>query len=61
MRDADRRLERTGDLDLDSTAVVREKDEQVKRMEKWIENYKTKIEVLYIQSPQYCQYILFIV
>jgi len=44
LRDADRKLERTGDLDLDNTAVVREKDEQVKRMEKWIENYKGKIE-----------------
>jgi len=46
LRDADRKLERTGDLDLDNTAVVREKDEQVKRMEKWIENYKGKIENL---------------
>jgi phosphoribosyl-dephospho-CoA transferase len=34
-----------GDLDVDSSEVMREKEEQLMRQEKWLESYKAKIEV----------------
>ena len=45
VREGDRQKERVGDLDVDSAEVMREKEEQLKRQEKWLESYKAKIEV----------------
>ena len=45
MRDIGRQKEREGELDLDTTTVVREKEEQLMKYEKVVETYKTKIEV----------------
>ena len=50
VREGDRQKERVGDLDVDSAEVVREKEEQLKRQEKWLESYKAKIEVLLAHS-----------
>ena len=50
VREGDRQKERVGDLDVDSAEVVREKEEQLKRQEKWLESYKAKIEVLLAYS-----------
>ena len=33
---------------MDSSEVMREKEEQLKRQEKWLETYKAKIEVFVI-------------
>ncbi|KAL5258855.1 hypothetical protein ACHWQZ_G009355 [Mnemiopsis leidyi] len=46
VREGDRQKERVGDLDVDSAEVMREKEEQLKRQEKWLESYKAKIEAM---------------
>ncbi|XP_063679300.1 myosin-9-like isoform X10 [Bolinopsis microptera] len=46
VREGDRQKERVGDLDVDSSEVMREKEEQLKRQEKWLETYKAKIEAM---------------
>lgn len=45
IREGDRQKERVGELDVDASEHMRDKDEQLKRQEKWIENYKLKVEV----------------
>ena len=50
VREVDRQKERQGELDLDATSILREKEEQLQRKEEWIESYKTKIEV---KSPSF--------
>ena len=45
VRDKSRQKEREGELDLETTVVVREKEEQLVKYEKVIETYKAKIEV----------------
>ena len=45
VRESERQRERTGELDLDSNSLLREKEDQIKRLEKWLESYKAKIEV----------------
>ena len=48
VREGERQKERVGDLDVDSAEVMREKEEQLKRQEKWLESYKAKIEVGFV-------------
>jgi len=46
VREGERQKERVGDLDVDSSEVMREKEEQLMRQEKWLESYKAKIEAM---------------